>query len=130
MTIPYKWRCMLLYLIDYKSCWRISINMILYLLISFNFCQIIVNCWPLIKDPCVLHAIENLVFVGGPVFELGAVPQWRTRIFSDFNLGRWSILAASFSPRPGACCKASMSFGKCNHLQKFFQSRTKIFNHW
>ena len=60
----------------------------------------------------------------------GAVPQWRTRIFSDFNPGRWSILAASFSLRPGACCKASMSFGKCNHLQKFFQFRTKMFNYW
>ena len=43
------------------------------LLISFNFCQIIVNCWPLIKDPSVLHAIENLVFVGGPVFELSVI---------------------------------------------------------
>lgn len=71
---------MLLYLIDYKSCWRISINMILYLLISFNFCQIIVNCWPLIKDPCVLHALENLVFVGGPVFELSVIFTWNIKV--------------------------------------------------
>ena len=43
---------------------------------------------------------------------------------------RWSILASSFSVRPGGWCKESMSFGKFNPSQKFFQFRTKVLNYW